>query len=220
MAKATRTYSQWRLEKLSDPVRAARYLNAAKKESKESFLYALKNVIQANQVAKVAREAGISRESVYRSFSAEGNPTFDTLADVLQALDIDFSFSPIVHVASGTQSGGAVDNIKPAGGSTNLQVDKSCGTGNFIIGSMIRATTVNPQNTGADLVINNAIGNTTIITYKTFQGYANVANNGAVLPIPSVLPGNFNNPEYLSAAQPVRSYGIEQERAGSCVGSI
>ncbi len=101
----TRSYSEWRLEKLSDPKKAARYLNAAKKDSKEAFLHALKNVIQANQVARVAREAGVSRESVYRSFSADGNPTFDTLSSVLEAVDIEFSFAPIVHSASGSQSG-------------------------------------------------------------------------------------------------------------------
>jgi probable addiction module antidote protein len=102
MAK-TKTYGQWRLEKLADPARAARYLNAAKKDSKEAFLHALKNVIQAREVAKVAREAGVSRESVYRSFSAEGNPTYDTLSAILEAVDIDFEFTPIVHVALGPQ---------------------------------------------------------------------------------------------------------------------
>jgi probable addiction module antidote protein len=96
----TASYNEWRLEKLSDPVRAARYLNAAKKDSKEALLYALKNVIQANQVAKIAREAGISRESVYRSFSAEGNPTFDTLSDVLVALDIDYEFMPKAYAGA------------------------------------------------------------------------------------------------------------------------
>lgn len=97
MPKATKTYSQWRLEKLSDPVRASRYLNAAKRDSKEAFFYALKNVIQANQVARIAKEAGISRESVYRSFSAEGNPTFDTLSSVLEALNIKITFAPIAQ---------------------------------------------------------------------------------------------------------------------------
>jgi probable addiction module antidote protein len=87
-----KTYSQWRLEKLSDPERAARYLNAAKRDSKEAFLHAVKNVVQANQVARVAREAGVSRESVYRSFSADGNPTFDTLSAILEALNIGIEF--------------------------------------------------------------------------------------------------------------------------------
>ncbi len=104
MPKRTRSYSEWRLEKLSDPARAARYMNAAKKDSKEAFLHALKNVIQANQVARVAREAGVSRESVYRSFSAEGNPTYDTLSSILEAVDIDLLFDPM-HSASKSQSG-------------------------------------------------------------------------------------------------------------------
>jgi probable addiction module antidote protein len=105
MAKANRTYGQWRLEKLSDPVRAARYLNAAKKDSKEALLHALKNVIQANQVAKVAREARISRESVYRSFSAEGNPTLDRLLDVFKAVNIDFDFCAALPTSPARQSG-------------------------------------------------------------------------------------------------------------------
>jgi probable addiction module antidote protein len=88
--RATRKYSQWRLEKLSDPERAARYLNAAKRESKEAFLYALKNVIQAHQVSKIAKDAGVSRESVYRSFSADGNPTLYTFDSVLDVLGMDW----------------------------------------------------------------------------------------------------------------------------------
>jgi probable addiction module antidote protein len=111
MAKTIRTYSQWRLEKLSDPHRAARYLNAAKRDSKEAFLHALKNVIQANQVARIAREAGVSRESVYRSFSAEGNPTFDTLSAVLEALDIEIAFNPAVPPTPLPQSGGAASKL-------------------------------------------------------------------------------------------------------------
>ncbi|MGA9544719.1 MAG: addiction module antidote protein, partial [Candidatus Sulfotelmatobacter sp.] len=85
-------YNQWRLEKLSSPEQAARYLNAARRDSKEALLDAVKNVIQANQVARVAREAGVSRESVYRSFSAEGNPTFDTFDSVLAAVGVKIKF--------------------------------------------------------------------------------------------------------------------------------
>ena len=110
MLKRTKSYGEWRLAKLSDPARAARYLNAAKKDSKEALLRALKNVIQANQVTRIAREANISRESVYRSFSTDGNPTFDRLWDVFKALNIDFDFSAMASstVSSG-QSGPDVD---------------------------------------------------------------------------------------------------------------
>jgi len=37
MTQKTRSYSSWRADKLSDPERAARYLNAALNESKEAF---------------------------------------------------------------------------------------------------------------------------------------------------------------------------------------
>jgi probable addiction module antidote protein len=106
MPKASKTYAAWRVEKLSDPKRAARYLNAAKRDSKEAFLHAVKNVIQANQVSRIAREAGVSRESVYRSFSSEGNPTFDTLSAVLEALNINIEFVP-VELSSPSGSPGA-----------------------------------------------------------------------------------------------------------------
>jgi probable addiction module antidote protein len=111
MPKANKTYAQWRLEKLSNPERAARYLNAAKRDSREAFLHAIKNVVQANQVARIAREAGVSRESVYRSFSADGNPTFDTLSSVLDALNIGIEF-----VAAGSnpsvESGGSSNKLR------------------------------------------------------------------------------------------------------------
>jgi probable addiction module antidote protein len=105
MLRANKTYAEWRIEKLADPERAARYLNAAKRDSKEAFLHALKNVIQANQVARVAREAGVSRESVYRSFSTDGNPTFDTLSSVLEALNIDISFVAVGSSSSAVAGG-------------------------------------------------------------------------------------------------------------------
>lgn len=89
---ATKTYAQWRQEKLADPERAARYLNAAYRDSKEAFQYAVLNVIQAHKVAKVAKHVGVARESVYRSFSADGNPAFYTVDAVMKLADIDIEF--------------------------------------------------------------------------------------------------------------------------------
>jgi probable addiction module antidote protein len=88
MNKKTSSYRDSLLEALSDPTEAAHYLNAAKDESPEMFLKALRNVAQAKQVAVVARKAGVTRENLYRAFSAEGNPTLDTLDSVLGALGL------------------------------------------------------------------------------------------------------------------------------------
>jgi probable addiction module antidote protein len=56
------------------------------------FRKALRNVAQARQMAKVARKAGVTRESLYRVTSDIGNPTLETLDSVLDALGIKIRF--------------------------------------------------------------------------------------------------------------------------------
>jgi probable addiction module antidote protein len=86
MANKTSSYRDSLLAALADPMEASAYLNAAIEDSPEAFLKALKNVAQSRQMAKVAKDAGIQRETLYRSFSEQGNPTFETLSSVLGAL--------------------------------------------------------------------------------------------------------------------------------------
>jgi probable addiction module antidote protein len=93
MPKRTIDYHSWRLGKLADPKTAASYLNAAMDDSPEMFLKAVMNVTQAQRVARIAKRAGIKRESIYRAFSKEGNPTLDTLHSVLGALGITMEFA-------------------------------------------------------------------------------------------------------------------------------
>ena len=94
MPKRTRDYDSWRLEKLADPEIAAGYLNDAKQDSPEMFLKALLNVTQSRQVAIIAKKAGVQRESIYRAFSEEGNPTLGTLDSVLNALGLRIEIVP------------------------------------------------------------------------------------------------------------------------------
>ncbi|HEV8717012.1 MAG TPA: addiction module antidote protein [Candidatus Binatia bacterium] len=93
MPKTTREYRSWQLDTLSDPQLAASYLNAAMNDSPEMFLKALRNVAQAHQMTRVAKEAGVKRESLYRALSTEGNPTLDTLVSVLSVLKIKTRFA-------------------------------------------------------------------------------------------------------------------------------
>jgi probable addiction module antidote protein len=88
MANKTRSYRDMLLNTLADPTEAAHYLNAAIEDSHESFLKALKNVAQARQMARVARDAGVQRETLYRSLSDQGNPTLDTLSSILKAVGL------------------------------------------------------------------------------------------------------------------------------------
>jgi len=89
MPKTRVSYREWLLEELSDPKIAERYLNACLEEGPDLFLKGLKKVAQARQMSKVAKEAGVQRETLYRSLSEDGNPTLETLASVLNALGME-----------------------------------------------------------------------------------------------------------------------------------
>ena len=88
MPKRTHSYRDRLLESLTNPQEAASYLNAAMEDSPEMFLKAIKDVAQAHQVSNVARKAGVTRESLYRSFSERGNPTLETLRSVLRVFKL------------------------------------------------------------------------------------------------------------------------------------
>jgi probable addiction module antidote protein len=89
MPKTRISYRDWLLEELSDPKIAERYLNACLEEGPDLFLKGLRKVAQARQMAKVAKEAGVQRETLYRSLSENGNPTLETLSSVLHALGME-----------------------------------------------------------------------------------------------------------------------------------
>jgi probable addiction module antidote protein len=88
MPKKTQSYRAWQMEKLADPKHSANYLNSALQDSTEAFLVAVGKVLQARQISKVAKDAGVQRETLYRSFSEQGNPTLDTLTAVLKAVGL------------------------------------------------------------------------------------------------------------------------------------
>jgi len=70
----------------ADPRLAAEYLNAAAAdEDPRVYLAALRTVAEAQGMAKVAKAAGVPRESLYRALSPGGNPRFSTLHAILKA---------------------------------------------------------------------------------------------------------------------------------------
>jgi probable addiction module antidote protein len=76
-------------ERLKDPDYAAAYISAAKKESNEVFMLALRDVAEAHKIGKVAAAAGVNRETLYRTLSQRGNPTGKTLTKILKVLGIE-----------------------------------------------------------------------------------------------------------------------------------
>ncbi len=91
MPKRTKKHETWLYDKLTDPRVAESYINAALEESQEMFLVAMRNVAEAHRMAKIAQEAGVNRESLYRAFSKLGNPTLNTLTSVLEAMGMAFT---------------------------------------------------------------------------------------------------------------------------------
>jgi probable addiction module antidote protein len=69
------------------------YLNAALADGDPAVLLeALRNVAQARGgVGALAKVAGVSRESLYRTLSPRGNPKIDTVMELLRALGLRLS---------------------------------------------------------------------------------------------------------------------------------
>src|ERR1700733_10954790 len=102
MPKRTQSYDAWQMDRLSRPSAAASFLNAAFADSQEMYLVALRKVAQAREMASVAKEAGIQRETLYHALSKQGNPTLETLRGIYEALGLK-----LVTVAKENGTGGS-----------------------------------------------------------------------------------------------------------------
>lgn len=73
----------------------ALYLSAMLEDgSPEEVAAALGDIARARGMAKVAADAGLSRESLYRSLSRERVPSADTLLRVIRALGLKLTVQP------------------------------------------------------------------------------------------------------------------------------
>lgn len=89
--KASTSHDEATVRRLrKDPNFAAEYLKAALEEEDEPrvLLITLRHLAQARGVAKVAKAAGIERESLYRALSVRGNPRLSTLVAVIKAIGL------------------------------------------------------------------------------------------------------------------------------------
>jgi probable addiction module antidote protein len=70
----------------------AEYLSAAAEDpNPEVFVAALGDVAKARGMAQIAKDAGLGRESLYKTLSAGSHPRFETINSVLHALGVKFS---------------------------------------------------------------------------------------------------------------------------------
>ena len=73
-------------EHLRTPEEMAAYLEACLEEADGNAAFiakALGNIARAKGMAQVARDAGLSRESLYKALSGERSPDFDTILRVV-----------------------------------------------------------------------------------------------------------------------------------------
>lgn len=71
------------------------YMNAAFEDGDPSLIAAaLGDIAKARGMTAIAKAAGLSRESLYKALSADGNPEFATIMKVIKALGIHLSVEP------------------------------------------------------------------------------------------------------------------------------
>ncbi len=78
-------------EHLRTPKEMAAYFEACLEEANGDAAFiakALGDIARAKGMAQVARDAGLSRESLYKALSGQRSPGFDTILKVITALGL------------------------------------------------------------------------------------------------------------------------------------
>lgn len=92
----TRPYDSAEYLKTDEDIR--QYLEACFEEAGDDaafILHALGVVARSKGMMQIARETGLAREALYRSLSADGNPSFATVLKVLHSLGLHLSARPL-----------------------------------------------------------------------------------------------------------------------------
>ena len=73
----------------------AEYLTAAlENPDPDAFLIAVRDVAKARGITKVAADAGLGRESLYKTLKPGAQPRFDTVRRLLEALGVRLDVIP------------------------------------------------------------------------------------------------------------------------------
>jgi len=85
-------------EHLRTPAQMAAYFEACLEEADGDAAFIAKSlgdIARAKGMAQVAKDSGLSRESLYKALSGDRTPGFDTILKVLGALKIRLHAQPI-----------------------------------------------------------------------------------------------------------------------------
>jgi probable addiction module antidote protein len=85
------------LDHLKTPEERIAYLDAAFEEGDPAFItVALGDIARSIGMTSVAKQAGVTREALYKALSPEGDPKLTTLLGVAKALGIKLTAAPVV----------------------------------------------------------------------------------------------------------------------------
>ncbi len=90
-----REFTETIKNELRNPEFAVAYLNdTLASGDKKAFLIALKDVIEARgDITGFARAAHTPRQHIYRMLSGEGNPTYENLTSIFNAMGVQMQLS-------------------------------------------------------------------------------------------------------------------------------
>jgi probable addiction module antidote protein len=90
--KKLRTYAYDSAAHLNSKTAIQAYMEEAMATHDPKFIAeALGTIARARGMSQVAKKTGMSRESLYKALSTEGNPEFGTVIRVMDALGLKFS---------------------------------------------------------------------------------------------------------------------------------
>ncbi len=102
---------------LRTPEEMAAYLEACIEEASGDAAFivkALGDIARAKGMSQVARDAGLSRESLYKAFSGERTPGFDTVLKVVGTLGLKLHAEAVKRTRPAARPGGAANRRETA----------------------------------------------------------------------------------------------------------
>jgi probable addiction module antidote protein len=112
----TRTTRYDVADHLRTPEEMAAYLEVCLDEANGDAAFiakALGDIARAKGMSQVARDAGLSRESLYKALSGERSPDFDTILKVIEALGLKLHAQAALATAkTGAPAGAAVAAVR------------------------------------------------------------------------------------------------------------
>lgn len=85
---------------LDSPDAIEAYLEDALESNDPAIIaHALGVIARAKGMSQIAQDAGLSRESLYKALSADGNPELATVLKVIKALGLKLTVAPTHHAA-------------------------------------------------------------------------------------------------------------------------